>query len=616
MVIKVPEFVAAVLSEIDGSSLPTSEFQIAHKLKSATGAGELKDQSARDGWFAEVSAFRLQLVPVGKPASVWGTRFGPCSSLIDAAGNRVCHPDIKEIDEEVLFHWKTRSSQVKHPVLKARYCDLVWDLSSVMTGQKPDVSFARRAIEAYIEAVDGRLCLCELDAIRSVQRAVELSVSLNDSPLIEKAGEAAFVLHRSIRDPRRPPYSIFLFDLFLRSFRKKVVLDVGRVLEIVGDLEADLKSWSNPSQPSTFNHDAAKNAAERLISHYRGEGCMVDVQRVARIAGAAQEQFASMGDAVLAAVVLQGVHRFYQEVGLSEEADRVLKEAKRRGKGISECLTRFSTAVEVDQEAVAKAIEKLTTGEWPEVVHRVVREFLPSVDEIRTSVEEMKTEFPLQSNIRLLKMDQLTRAEIPSAGEDPEARIVEEMSNRLATIAPLLTQCIQVLFARHQVTADQLCKSLSRSPLFYQERQDLLHRALDRYLSADWISAIHILVPFIEESLRVFLERLGKVVDKREGTIYMAKELGAVLSDVAFKEFWTSVGLPDVPFYLRVLLTDPRGWNVRNLVAHGLRPADFFRQEVADRLVHVVLLLGLLEERGDEDHHEKPPPAPAPESPP
>jgi len=51
--------------------------------------------------------------------------------------------------------------------------------------------------------------------------------------------------------------------------------------------------------------------------------------------------------------------------------------------------------------------------------------------------------------------------------------------------------------------------------------------------------------------------------------------------------------------YLRILLTDARGWNVRNEVSHGLASFEMMSLAVADRVVHALLLLALVRDDAD-----------------
>jgi hypothetical protein len=50
----------------------------------------------------------------------------------------------------------------------------------------------------------------------------------------------------------------------------------------------------------------------------------------------------------------------------------------------------------------------------------------------------------------------------------------------------------------------------------------------------------------------------------------------------------------DVALYFRVVLTDQRGWNIRNDVCHGSSPHDQLSKGVADRLMHILLVLAQL----------------------
>ena len=53
----------------------------------------------------------------------------------------------------------------------------------------------------------------------------------------------------------------------------------------------------------------------------------------------------------------------------------------------------------------------------------------------------------------------------------------------------------------------------------------------------------------------------------------------------------------DTVFYFRSLLTDQRGWNIRNDVCHGISPIIAFNYWVADRVFHVLLCLAQVKEQ-------------------
>ena len=48
----------------------------------------------------------------------------------------------------------------------------------------------------------------------------------------------------------------------------------------------------------------------------------------------------------------------------------------------------------------------------------------------------------------------------------------------------------------------------------------------------------------------------------------------------------------DTQFYFRVILTDPRGWNMRNRLCHGMMPMQEFGPGISDRIIHILLYPG------------------------
>lgn len=126
------------------------------------------------------------------------------------------------------------------------------------------------------------------------------------------------------------------------------------------------------------------------------------------------------------------------------------------------------------------------------------------------------------------------------------------------------------------------------SPIFEETKKDLIHAGLQAYLDQDYISAIHILVPQTEAAIRSLVELTGGATSKRnrQGGLQL-RTFDDLLRDEEVKECF---GI-DLSFYFRVLLTEQRGWNIRNDVCHAISPSGAFNCSVADRVVHVILCL-------------------------
>ena len=83
------------------------------------------------------------------------------------------------------------------------------------------------------------------------------------------------------------------------------------------------------------------------------------------------------------------------------------------------------------------------------------------------------------------------------------------------------------------------------------------------------------------------------------GSVYL-KTLDEILRD---ERILMAMG-EDASLYFRVLFTDPRGWNIRNSVCHGVCFSETFNFQVADRIFHVLLVLAQLRVKNGEETQE------------
>jgi hypothetical protein len=144
---------------------------------------------------------------------------------------------------------------------------------------------------------------------------------------------------------------------------------------------------------------------------------------------------------------------------------------------------------------------------------------------------------------------------------------------------------------KFSVSVDALLNHLFLSPLFDADQGKYLVTATHAYLQKDFIVAIHLYVPQIEATIRNLVELTGGVVLKeREGGGFHLRTLDELLRTEQVR----SVLGEDVALYFRVVLTDQRGWNIRNMVCHGAFPHQNASRVVADRLLHILLVLAQL----------------------
>jgi len=120
-------------------------------------------------------------------------------------------------------------------------------------------------------------------------------------------------------------------------------------------------------------------------------------------------------------------------------------------------------------------------------------------------------------------------------------------------------------------------------------RADRMARALELFWEGHYDDSAHILVPRIESAIRELARLAGTPVIREPVGIEPggARSLGTIM--LALRDGFP---LPDWHDYLFNLLADPLGLNLRNVIAHGLRPRIGW--EHAALLIHAACFLTLV----------------------
>jgi len=131
---------------------------------------------------------------------------------------------------------------------------------------------------------------------------------------------------------------------------------------------------------------------------------------------------------------------------------------------------------------------------------------------------------------------------------------------------------------------DNVINYLAKNPLLSARRISIIEKGVYAYFEQDYITAISILIPQIEHMVRRFYAELGYSVTSNDIVGTMSDALGTLLNNDSIVIFDK-----DITRYLKTILSNRTGWNLRNLYCHGLD--DSFSLIHADRVFHVMLLV-------------------------
>src|SRR5215472_15233183 len=131
-----PASVKAVLDEYDASNRGFHEHDLAQAIAEAARPAERRSDAERHAVWAEISAFNF-MPSLGPDGSVWETYFAPSMTATRQDGTEIRSPDIAQADGSIIVYWGKRSGEVHHPILRARYADLVWDFTRTCQWRPP-----------------------------------------------------------------------------------------------------------------------------------------------------------------------------------------------------------------------------------------------------------------------------------------------------------------------------------------------------------------------------------------------------------------------------------------------------------------------------------------------
>jgi len=522
--------------------------------------------------------------------SPWNTYFGPMVSTSGSDGKVNHAPDIAELDAEVIALWQDLFYRAKHPAIRARYADLVWDFCRKVTAERPDHRYVQGAIEAYLQAVSFRLYKNSIDAVDAVSRMIELALRIKDEERIEASKRCGFELFQEHAKAQHVGVWAQLFDLLIAN--KNIKLSENERGELFASLERILAECSAPDSDS-FDPWSAKAAAVRLAENYQRTPNMEQAHRAIRTWGVAFELKATEAEPFLAMTWLQEVHDEYHRRGMKDDATRVQLSIAEKSKNLSQGMKDGQVAFEVPNDEMKAFLDTMTSGSTREALARITSSFIPRVGEVRSLLEELVTATPFFALVPIVQVaDDHFATQTGGIESDSDGRLMLQLAQNIEIHGLFLSESLSQLRVRHQLTVETIMSFLDESPVFCLDRRLLLKQGIQAYLEGDCTKAIHVIIPQIEQALRTLLRLVGGSwlrPGKNLGTLQF-KTLNEILRETAIRNCLGE----NLTLYLLNFLADQRGQNLRNVVCHGLAADHQFNQRLCDRTLHALLSVALI----------------------
>lgn len=244
---------------------------------------------------------------------------------------------------------------------------------------------------------------------------------------------------------------------------------------------------------------------------------------------------------------------------------------------------------------IERFLRQFTRGrDWRRSMHLFSQTAPPtgSIEELERAAEQRRLRPRLVDLIGTVLLDE---DRLPSwePTTDEERREYQKARDAGFSAAAAATQLIEILdrfrVRYGAVPVDELATYVSHQGRGNYELAAVFARALHHYWNGDLEACVHIAVPRIESAVRLILRELDVAIyriqlGRRPGQYPPLGALLGELVDLGFDEAWI--------YYLRWLLTEQTGQNLRNEVAHGrVRGASEANAVMVLRALLLVVLL-------------------------
>ncbi len=514
----------------------------------------------------------------GNPERGWGRYFGP-RFWIDG----VEIPEAAEVDEWCLDYWEQRAEEAKDPQLVARYADAVWDVTSAGNDHVPRIDAVRLAIPAYLKA--GTTALPRGVRRDCLLRALDLSIATSSPASVEEAVDACIDLAKE-SDDEHLGIQVGIF-IAVRNSRRKIERAEERIQELAGILEARLRGLLAATVRSKSPLDM-HTLTEQLARHYIGRDQPEEARRLIGEYAEVIEQYSRGGSALTARGWVDDALRLCQDMGVKVSADRLFRRLGELGQESQEEMVRFAQPITITAEEEAQFRAEAVEGGLGASINRVAQYFLPDRNKEMESLKESAQNTRLLHLIETQLVDgKHVRGRVGGVIDDPEGSLARHLCESMKFQAPFLHLVFEEIIRRYRLTGEDLASIVCQHGAADDDHRAIFISGMRAYCRGDYIDAIHVLIPQVEHVVRKLLDELGGETSCRKQDVFEERNFGAVLQD----EVLVAGMDPDLRWYLRVLFTEKAGWNLRNLVCHGLPEAGRFTFVMADRVVHALLAL-------------------------
>lgn len=486
--------------------------------------------------------------------------------MLESAGGRTLVPD--DVPEAHLSPLTDVVPRIKDAMLRARIADVIW------TRRRSEYRMGIAAVEAYLQEAailsDPQSWVGGVDPAR---RAMQIAVGLGkNGPSVQKtvANIETVINQADTTRPNLLPVHLMKVLLDYRQGEPSKYIPLTQAAAAVAE---KVHEWETAREYWLLEGRWHKKNGDTVAERVAGVNAAETYVKLA-------EDYAStdLPQYISATAQLEQAIEAYRRLGQSTErveALRVTLDDYQR-KSTAEMKT-FSVPIPGVAELAQKSVDAVKgKALYDAIQHLALFYQPPSLAELQTLGQQAREDDLILSLVSRSVVDVQGRTVARDSDETELERsgVVRASSMQQNYVAVVLIEPARwQIVQEHNITVDSLSFLVQNNPFIPPGHERIFAKGLVAGFHGDFLTATHLIIPQIEQSLRFMLE-LNGVIPYRltEDMIQDAYLFDAV---VRYKEIEQLMG-EEVVLDLKVLLTNRFASNLRNRLAHGLMVDEEF----------------------------------------
>ncbi len=507
--------------------------------------------------------------------------------------------------ENPLNYWKERMDEVNNPILKLQYSGLCWEYAKEKK-LKANQNFVQIAVDSIIEIIKKNMCSFINYNFVYLEWALEMSINIHDTTRSEKIRDIIIDYEEQIAENNLCGLWGFSYDNIIDDKKAKKLVTKEIEDKIINGLEERLEKLKNtPKNKSAEYESSAERVATRLADYYKKNG-LLEKMRIVMIKYISVVENIEDESAIRISFFLKKLFHVLKSYELHDLVDSIavkLRDSEKKSMGE---FAKIEIPYKISNEELDAFVDDITKDGLGKTILNITLRYIPILDD---EYEKLENYANIYASYRLIPkaivdykgrtistifpfVDSLEESNYLKRREKNEGHLFKLIADEMVLLPIFFRAIINRLIEKENFSAEWLLNHLYKSPIFEIDKKTVIESGLKFYFEQNYIAAIHILIPQVEEILRNLIEINGFNIYKRirDGGLIL-KTFDDILNDIIEYKI-----LPDdVSYYFKILYTDPRGLNLRNQICHGFYPTGILNYGIADRIIHSLLCLSLVD---------------------